>query len=50
MKYICPLCGKIADPKTDRVHKIRTRDNKHLVLVHVDCYEKLLKRGNAGER
>lgn len=50
MKYICPICGKIADPKTDRVHKIRTRYERHLTLVHIDCYNKLLKRGNAVER
>lgn len=50
MKYICPICGKIADLKTDRVYKIQTRYERHLTLVHVDCYEKLSKRGDAVER
>lgn len=50
MKYICPICGTIADPKTDRVYKIRTRYERHLTLVYIDCYNKLLKRGNAVER
>lgn len=50
MKYICPICGKIADLKTDRLYKIRTRCERYLTLVHVECYDKLLKRGNVIER
>ena len=50
MTYICPLCGTIVYLKTDRVYKIRTRYERHLTLVHIDCYNKLLKRGNAVER
>lgn len=44
MKYICPICGKIVDPRTDHVYKIKTRYERHLTMVHIRCYQELKKR------
>lgn len=46
MKYICPICGKIVDPRTDNAYKIKTSYERHLTLVHIKCYQELKKKGN----
>lgn len=50
MKYTCPICGEIANPKFQNCIKYRTRYETHLTVCHIDCYNKLVKRGTDHER
>lgn len=50
MKYVCPICGEIANPKLQHCLIYRTRYERHLTVCHIDCYNKLLKRGKEHER
>lgn len=49
MNYICPICGKIVNPKGSDYYKIRTRHERYLTLIHKECYKALLKKGQKGE-
>ena len=50
MKYICPICGCIANPKMQDCIKYNIRYERHLTIVHRVCYDLLIKKGahNAG--
>ena len=45
MKYICPICGCIANPKMQDCIKYNTRYERHLTIVHRVCYDSLIKKG-----
>lgn len=49
MKYICPICGEITNPKYQRCIKYKTKYERHLTIIHRKCYDDL-KKGvhNAG--
>lgn len=45
-KYICPLCGQIADPKDEKqCFLVKTSYERRSTVVHKICYEQIKKRG-----
>ena len=50
MKYICPICGEIANPKYQVCIKYETKYERHLTIVHRKCYDDLKKKGDLDGR
>lgn len=50
MKYICPICGEITNPKFERCIKYKTKYERHLTIIHRKCYEGLKKKGDSDGR
>lgn len=50
MKYTCPICGEIANPKYQVCIKYKINYDRHLTIIHRKCYDALKKKGDSNGR